>query len=608
MTPVAGMDLPKSSFNRLWFILKFAGKFLWSTNKKLFLVVVLLNSVASLIIVPNLLLDKYFIDILVSGISDPDKASIFRKILLIVAARLGLSMFRTLSQRMSGFYARSFFWRSYQNLESRVGVKYATIPVPLLEQPEFKDRFNRLEREGLNRMQRVGENFVRIPQHITGIISSLSFFFTTQPLIILFSVISLLPSIIVDRIFIRRDYQLDTQITTIHRKRGMYYYYLGRARSYLESRLLNIHQYLADKVWGYWDQIITLRLRLMRQWRTWGYAAGTFDNIVSYSFDAVFAFQAIVGRITIGTAQAYIRAIASFKSSVTDLTANFTELYESSFYLSDLHWFLNLETPDFSEKGKTLPGHSDITFEFSDVWFKYPGTTKWVLKGVNLVIKPGENIALVGKNGVGKTTFVKLLCGFYAPTKGKILINGIPLTELNKTGYWTKLAVLFQETDAFGITVKEVISAGNVREINNLAKIKKSARIAQIDGWIENLPQKYNNPIMRDFEKGVTPSSGQWQKIVIARTLMKDSPVMVLDEPTSNVDPQAEEEIFNQIITTGLKKTILFISHRFSTVRKADRILVFEDGRISEQGSHEELLGLDGTYARLFRLQAKNYR
>jgi ATP-binding cassette subfamily B protein len=599
---------PKHSLGQILFILKFAGKFFWQTNRRFFLSVILLNSIGSLIIIPNLLLDKYFIDILVSGVSSPDKTAVFNGILLIVVSRLGLALLRTLSQRLSGFYARIFLWRTYQRLENLVGLKYSTIPVSLLEQPDFKDRLNRLEREGIGRMQRVGENFVRIPQHVTGMISSLSFFFTTQPFVILLSIFSLLPALIVDRIFIRRDYQQDLEITTIHRKRSVYSYYLRNSRSYLEARLLGIHIFLADKVSKYWDEIISLRTKLQRSWRSWGYLAGIFDNVISYSFDVLFAFEAIIGRITIGTAQAYIRAISSFKSSVTDLTANFMELYESYFYLNDLNWFLDLDTPDFSGQGKKLGETSDLTFEFSDVWFKYPGTDSWVLRGVNLLIKPGENIALVGKNGAGKTTFVKLLCGFYSPTKGKVTVNGIKTTELDKIDYWKKLSVLFQESDAFGISVKEIVSAGDLSRQNDHSGMQSVLKAALIDDWVNSLPRKYDNPIGRDFDQGVTPSSGQWQKLVIARTLFKDSPVMILDEPTSNVDPQAEEDIFNQIITIGLKKTLLFISHRFSTVRRADRIIVFEDGRITESGSHDQLMHASGTYARLFKLQAKSYR
>ncbi len=412
-------------------------------------------------------MDKYFIDILVTNIGKPNPEKTLKLIMLIVAARLGLALFRTISNRLSGFYSRSFFWHNNQRLEVMVGEKYATISVPVLEDPKFKDRYNRLEREGLNRVQRVGENFVRIPQHITGIISSLSFFFTTEPLVVIVSLLSLLPSVIVDRIYIKKDYQLDQQVTLLHRKRGMYYYYLGRSRSYLESRLLNIHKYLSRKVYDLWEEIITRRLRLLRSWRTLGFLAGIIDNTVSYSFDAIFGFQAIISKITIGTAQAYIRAISTFKSSVTDLTTNLMELYENYFYLNDLHWFLNLDTPYYSNSGPGLPPSDRIKISFDHVWFKYPGSNNWILKGVTFGINPGENIALVGKNGAGKTTLVKLLCGYYTPQKGRVTISGISINDINKVDYWSKLSVLFQDSDAFGITVREIIAAGNISKISD---------------------------------------------------------------------------------------------------------------------------------------------
>jgi ATP-binding cassette subfamily B protein len=203
---------------------------------------------------------------------------------------------------------------------------------------------------------------------------------------------------------------------------------------------------------------------------------------------------------------------------------------------------------------------------------------------------------------------VKLLCGYYAPQKGRVTISGININDINKVDYWSKLSVLFQESDAFGITVREIIAAGNISKIADQKSVIEHAKLAQIDEWIQSLPLKYDNPIGRDFEKGVSPSSGQWQRLAIARTLFKNPEIMVLDEPTSNVDPQAEENIFNQILATGLDKIILFISHRFSTVRRANKILVLENGKISEQGTHDQLLNADGTYARLFRLQAKNYQ
>lgn len=596
-----------SPFRQFWFILKFAGKFFWQTDKKIFLATIFANSVTSLVIIPNLLLDKAFIDILVNNVGKPYNQLAVNSLLLIVFARFGLASLRSISNRISGYLARLFFMRNNQRAEVLVGQKYATIGIPTLEDPKFRDRYQKIERESLNRLQRVGENYIRIPQHITGIVASLSIFVATQPWIIAVSILSLIPSIFVDRFFIKKSYELDTQVGILHRKRGLYSYYLARTRSYLESRILNIYQHLTQKIVSLWDEIIAGRLKLLRRRRIWGAMADLIDDGVAYSLDGVFAIQAVLGQISIGTAQAYVRAIANFKQSVSNLTAAVLEMYENYLYLDDLVWFLNLDNPYYNEDGVKLTDSLNIGIKFDHVWFKYPGTKNWILKDVSFHILPHQNIAIVGKNGAGKTTLVKLLCGFYEPQKGRITVDNIPVSELNKPEYWRRLATLFQDSSEFGLTIREVISAGNISKADDLAAIKHIAKSAQIADWIESLPQKYDNFITRDFENGVSPSSGQWQKLIIARALYKESEILVLDEPTSNVDPEAEEKIFEQILAIGKDKIIIFISHRFSTVRKADQIVVLDKGTVTESGNHMDLIKQAGTYSRLFKLQAKSY-
>lgn len=597
-----------SALGQIWFILKFIAKFLWDTDKKTLISVILLNTSLSLFIIPNLLLDKAFLDTLVDNIKKPNPQEVFQTILIIVFARFVFQALRTLVRRLSGYYTRILFWKQNQKAESTIGMKYATIAVPTLEDPAFKDRYNRIERESLNRLQRITENFVNLPQHMSGIISSLSLFVFTQPLVVIFSLVSLLPTIVVERIYIKKDYELDKRVSVLHRFRGMYYYFLGRSKSYLELRLLNIHAELAKKIYDYWQKIIEQRTTLIKSKRTWGFLAGLFDNAISYSFDGLFGFQVIIGKITIGTAQAYIRAISSFKENVTNLTASVLELYENYLYLTDLVWFLNLESPYFNSEGIKLGHKLTKGIKFDNVWFKYPETENWILKGVSFEISPQQNIAIVGKNGAGKTTIVKLLCGFYTPSKGAIYIDGHDVASLNKAEYWRRLSALFQDSDAFGITIREIITASKIKDATDIEKIKRFTQATRIDGWIESLPLKYENPIGRDFEHGVSPSSGQWQRIAITRTLFKDPEIMILDEPTSNVDPEAEEQIFNEILDIGEKKIIIFISHRFSTVRRADKIVVLEEGSVIESGSHSQLLKKKGIYARLFRLQAKSYQ
>src|SRR3989344_5594934 len=597
-----------SALGQIGFILKFAARFLWATDKKSLIIVILANCLFSAVIVPNLILDKIFLDTLVTNIQSPDPLNAFRLILIVVAARFGLQALRTLANRLSGYYARILFWEQNQRAEVMIGTKYATISVPTLEDPQFKDRYQKIERESLNRLQRITENFVRIPQHITGIISSLSIFVFTLPLVVVVSLVSLLPSIIVERIFIKKDYELDTQVSVLHRLRGMYYYFLGRSRSYLELRLLNIHAYLGQKIHGYWQEIIDNRKKLHKSRRTWGFLAGLVDDVVSYSFDAYFAFQIIMGWITIGTGQAYVRAVSSFKQSVSNLTAATLELYENYLYLVDLVWFLDLENPYFNTAGLkvTLPLKKGIRFD--NVWFKYPGTDSWVLKGVTFDILPRQNIAIVGKNGAGKTTLVKLLCGFYTPVKGRILVDGVEVGKLNKPDYWAKLSVLFQEFEGYNVTARESIAASHISRVYDTPLIRHYSKMSDIDSWISSLPKGYDNALSRDFEGGITPSTGQWQRIGIARVLFKDPAILILDEPTSNVDPEAEEQIFNQVLRFGKQKMIIFISHRFSTVRRADKIIVLEDGAVSESGAHADLMAKKGIYAKLFTLQAKNYQ
>ncbi len=597
-----------STLEQFWFIYKFVAKFLWSTDKKVLVLVIFWNILYSAVIVPNLLLDKLFFDTLVDNIKNPQPTTVFQTILLIVLGRFLLQALRTFSNRLSGYYARLLFMKQNQRIEILIGSKYATISVPTLEDPSFKDRYQRIERESISRLQRVTENFIRIPQHLTGIVSSLSIFIFTQPFVIIFSLLSLIPSALVERIFIKKDYQLDTRIMVTQRLRSMYYYFLGHTHSYLESRLLNIHSYLSNKIREYWDVIISQRFALMRTRRIWGYLAGLVDDIVSYSLDALFAFQVIIGQITIGSAQAYIRAISNFKQSVSNLTASVLELYENYLYLSDLVWFLNLESPYYNESGSKFPSIMSSGIEFKDVWFKYPGKEEWTLKGASFQVSPYQNIALVGKNGAGKTTLVKLLCGFYSPQKGQITVDGINVNDLNKPNYWSKLSILFQDFESYSVTARESIAVSNISQVANTQAIREYAKLTGVDDWISSLPMGYDTPLSRDFEKGTSPSTGQWQRVGIARALFKDPQILILDEPTSNVDPEAEEKIFNEILELGKKKMIIFISHRFSTVRKADNILVLDEGVITESGSHAFLMKKHGTYSSLFTLQAKSYR
>jgi len=303
----------------------------------------------------------------------------------------------------------------------------------------------------------------------------------------------------------------------------------------------------------------------------------------------------------------YLRAAYSFQHNLTGLVDSFLELYENYLFITDLVWFLGLK-PTISSGSKKFPLEIKRGIEFKNVWFRYKEDQPWVLRGINFSIKIGESVAIVGENGAGKTTLIKLLCRFYEPQKGEILIDGVNIKEYHREGLWENLAVLFQDFEKYPFTARESIGYGRIEKVNRTALISQFAKKSAIHDYIESLPLKYENPLAVDFEKGVNPSSDQWQRIGFFRVLLRDAQIVVLDEPTSNVDAKAKEEIFKEIGQFAKNKILILISHRFSTVRQASKILVMDKGRIIEEGSHKQLMTKKGTYAELFQIQAKGYQ
>ncbi|MBM3209329.1 ABC transporter ATP-binding protein, partial [Candidatus Shapirobacteria bacterium] len=310
--------------------------------------------------------------------------------------------------------------------------------------------------------------------------------------------------------------------------------------------------------------------------------------------------------ITVGSFQMYLQAIYSFQGSLTGLVSEFLDLYENFLFVTDLIWFINTE-PKITSGKKKFPDRVRRGLEFRDVWFRYKPDQPWILKGINLQLAARENLAIVGENGAGKTTLIKLLCRFYDPQKGEILVDGINLKEFDRSSLWKNLTVLFQNFEGFPFTARESIGYGRVENVEDIALVTQSAKQSTIHEFIAGLPLRYENPLTTDFEKGVEPSGGQWQRIGLARVLFRRAQVVILDEPTSNVDPKSEEEIFEKIMELTAKKNLILISHRFSTVRRANKICVIDKGQITEMGTHEELIKKRKLYAELFNLQAKAY-
>jgi ATP-binding cassette subfamily B protein len=318
-------------------------------------------------------------------------------------------------------------------------------------------------------------------------------------------------------------------------------------------------------------------------------------------------YLAIIQSLTLGTAQITSSAINRFISSVSRLIRQANDIFQNYLFITDYETFMALPEENQSV-GIHFPENLSEGIEFQNVYFKYPQSRDWILKDVSFKISPADNIAIVGQNGAGKTTLIKLLCRFYEPQKGKILINGKDINDYNIKEYRFKFSALFQDFAQYPFSVEDNIRFGDISQKKSLRKIKRAAALTGITGFIKSLPLGYKNPLDKEFKSGVEPSKGLWQRVALARILYRPSEVLILDEPTSNVDPQSEEEIFTQVLEVAKEKIIFLVSHRFSTVRKADKILVLEEGTVVEYGTHNELMAKNGRYKELFDIQAESFR
>ncbi|MBI4311415.1 MAG: ABC transporter ATP-binding protein [Chloroflexi bacterium] len=356
--------------------------------------------------------------------------------------------------------------------------------------------------------------------------------------------------------------------------------------------------------WKFYAEDRALALRRTMVSLGWGLVS-TLSYYGSYAW---VIWRAVSGTITLGDMTMYLTVFRQAQGSFRSLVDGMGRLYENNLFLDHLFDFLALEAtmpPDGT--GRSVPAAITQGIEFRDVSFRYPGTEHWVLRGINLHIRPGERIALVGLNGAGKTTLIKLLTRLYDPTEGQVLLDGVDLREYSLESLRSRIGVIFQDYVRYHLTAQENVGFGQVERVEEMPRVVAAAEKGGADPIIRRLPLGYQTRLGRRWE-GSDLSTGEWQKVALSRAFMRDAAIVVLDEPTASLDAEAEYAVFQRFGELTAGKIAVLISHRFSTVRMADRIVVLEGGSVREMGSHQELLALGGAYARLFTVQAQGYR
>src|SRR6266513_1292271 len=477
--------------------------------------------------------------------------------------------------------------------------KAASLDLPFYEDPASYDLLRRAQNDSINRPVLMIATAFGLLQTVLTFGTMIVLLIGVSPLLALAALVSPIPAFIADtrygsRLLRRMTYMVNLVTTDSFAK---------------EVKLFGLGQYFIERyrllATVFYD---TQKSQLVRRYLT-GFALGNLSSIVTSLTYLYVALQAIAGRLTLGHLTAYTQAATSVQNSIQSILSGFSGMYEHNLYLNNLYELMAKEplmSVAAEPKPVPLPLRGEIRFEH--VTFAYPGAEAAALNDVSFTVKAGETLAVVGRNGAGKTTLFKLICRLYDPSEGRILIDGVDLRDFEPQDLRRQIGAMFQDYVDYQATAAENIGLGNVPEITEREAIVSASKQAGSDELIAALPDGYDTALGKWFDAGVNLSGGEWQKVALARAFMReDAKILLLDEPTSALDAQAEYDLFERLRSLTHGRTAVYISHRFSTVRRADRIIFLDHGRLVEEGTHQELMRLGGRYARLFRMQAAAY-
>jgi ATP-binding cassette subfamily B protein len=526
----------------------------------------------------------------------------------LVALEFGLASLAAILVRLINFCDVVLADKYSRHISTKIMEHASRLDLTSFEDPSFYDRMERARVQGTDRIVLIQSTGQLIQQLVTTVSLAAGILFFS-PWILLALVACVVPAFLGETHFAFMGYSLNFRQTPAKREMEYLRVLGGSKESAKELKLFGLAPFLVGRYRKLSNELHDQTVGLAKRKLVVGGLLSLLGTLGYYGSYAFVIYETVAGTLTIGALYFLTGAIAGASSNIQALFATFSTIADQALFVTDLLDFFAME-PTVWSKPNALPMPRPVRqgFEFRGVSFTYPGHTRLVLSDVSFHLGRGERLALVGENGQGKTTIVKLLTRLYDPTAGQILLDGVDLREYDLEDLWKEIGVIFQDFMRYDMTAAENIAIGKIEELDNTFRVRAAAQKSLAEGVIRKLPKSYDQILGRRFEGGVDLSGGEWQKMALARAYLRDAQLLILDEPTAALDAKSEHEVFQRFAELTQGKMALLISHRFSTVKMADRILVLEAGQIVEEGGHEELLQRRGRYAEMFELQAASYR
>jgi ATP-binding cassette subfamily B protein len=586
----------------------------WETSPGIMLSNAILRIARSAIPVSTLYIGKLIIDEVVrllrnGGIEATIHApTALSHLWTLVALEFGLALFSDILMRVITLLD-SLLGERFANFTSvRIMEHAASLDLDQFEDTTFYDKLERARQQTNGRTVLLSQVLGQVQDLISmGFLAVGLMAF--NPWLIVLLLIAVVPAFLGESYFNDRSYAL-MRAQTAERRELDYLRYLGASdETAKEVKLFSLSRFLVDRFKGLSDKFYRDARKLAVKRSAWGTFFSLLGSLGYYSAYVYIILKAVNGKLSIGDLTFLAGSFRQLRTLLEGILSRFTSVSQGAIYLQDLFEFFEIK-PRIVRVAHPKPFPNPIRegIRFEDVGFKYLYSERWANRHLTFTLQPGERLALVGENGAGKTTLIKLLTRLYDPTEGRILLDGVDLREYDPDELRKNIGVIFQDYLRYQMTVAQNIAVGNITHKEDRSMIEAAAEQSLANLLAERLPNRYDQELGRRFRQGVELSGGEWQKIALARAYMREAQLLILDEPTAALDARAEYEVFQRFSELTKGRTAVLISHRFSTVRMADRILVLDKGQLLEMGSHEELLEKGGRYAELFQLQAQGYR